>query len=323
MDQARNASGGTQGSAPRAVVLLAACNGAEYLVQQVDSILQQRGVQVSIVCSVDFSMDATLELLTAYARRDSRVAILPVHERFGAAAPNFFRLMGDSDLTQVDIVAYSDQDDIWLPEKLLRAWQCMQVSGAAGYSSNCMAFWADGRATLLDKAQPQRKWDHFFEAAGPGCTYVISATLASALQQRIRTCNVQLAGVDYHDWLTYAFARHNGYIWHIDKQAHIHYRQHAANQLGANVGWRSFRRRVLALHHGYGHDQAIKVARAIGAQNHPVVQRGLLGGRWGYLWLALQARGCRRRLGDQWLFVVANIWMAMRNPRSGKTPCHD
>ena len=303
-----------QEASPRALVLLAACNGATYLKQQVDSILDQRDVQVSVLCSVDISTDTTLALLAAYARDDRRITVLPMVDRFGAAAPNFFRLLRDADLTEADVVAYSDQDDVWLPRKLARAWECMQANDCAAYSSNCVAFWPDGRTALLDKAQDQRAWDYFFEAAGPGCTYVLSVGLAKALQSRIRSCADLLNGIDYHDWLTYAFARHNQYAWYIDRQAFIHYRQHGANQLGANVGWGSFKRRMHVTLDGYGHDQALKIARAIGAEQHSLVRHGLARGRWGYFWLAMRARWCRRRARDQWLFFAVNIWMGIRNP---------
>jgi rhamnosyltransferase len=88
---------------------------------------------------------------------------------------------------------------------------------ADGYSSNVTAFWSDGRPDMLiSKADPQRCWDHFFESAGPGCTYVLRTNMAIALQDCLRARPAEAARVYSHDWLIYAYARANGYRWHID-----------------------------------------------------------------------------------------------------------
>jgi rhamnosyltransferase len=94
----------------------------------------------------------------------------------------------------------------------------------------------------------------------------------------------------------------------------MQYRQHANNQIGVNSGWRSFWLRAKKILSGYGFEQSVLIADVIGATPLPVVQRGLQGGRVGYLWLALQSKCCRRKRTDQVLFFISCVLLAMTNP---------
>lgn len=299
---------------PKIVVLLAAYNGLAYIEGQIDSILRQVGVDVTIFLSVDQSSDGSHAWCLALAESHLNVQVLPYGERFGGAGPNFYRLLRDVDLSGFDYLSFSDQDDIWHPEKLWRAHCLMTAQNAAGYSSNFTAFWPSGQSRLVNKAWPQRDWDFLFESAGPGCTYVLHSTLAIPLQQFVRGADKSTLRVDYHDWLTYAFARSHNFPWVIDSWSSMQYRQHAHNQIGVNAGWRSFWLRVRKILTGYGFEQSLLIADLIQASSLPVVQRGLRGGRLGYLWLALQARQCRRKRIDQLWFFISCVLIAMFKP---------
>jgi len=48
------------------LVLLAAYNGEQYIAEQLNSILAQKGVKLSIIISVDKSTDATLMIAQEY-----------------------------------------------------------------------------------------------------------------------------------------------------------------------------------------------------------------------------------------------------------------
>ena len=171
---------------PRVLVLLAAFNGMEYLPAQMASILGQQAVAVQVVLSIDRSSDGTEAWVAQLAQQDARVSVLPGGQVFGGAAPNFFRLLSDVDMAGYDYVALADQDDLWHPDKLGRAYQQLQHTGAAGYSGNVIAFWPGGQERLIDKSQPQQPWDFLFEGPGPGCTFVLTQPLALALQAWVR-----------------------------------------------------------------------------------------------------------------------------------------
>lgn len=103
-------------------VCMATYNGAVYIEEQINSILSQLGLDDELVISDDGSTDDTLLILNRMA--DSRIKI-------------FFNL-GCSDYTsnfesalvnaRGDFIFLSDQDDIWLPNKVPVLMAALQVN---------------------------------------------------------------------------------------------------------------------------------------------------------------------------------------------------
>lgn len=155
------------GERARFLVCLAAYNGMDYISDQINSILLQADVEVKIFISIDQSTDGTEVFLENWALYEPRLKILPIGQRLGGAAQNFYRLLRDIDLKDFDYLSFSDQDDIWLKSKLYRAHKMLIGLEADGYSSNVTAFWADGRKALIKKSHPQVQWDFLFEGGGP------------------------------------------------------------------------------------------------------------------------------------------------------------
>jgi rhamnosyltransferase len=290
---------------PSVAVVLAAFNGMGFLSQQLESIFMQEDVDVTIFVSVDVSMDGTEEWIDSFQKHEPRLVTLPFGKRFGGAACNFFRLLRDVEFSGFDYVCFADQDDIWLPNKLLRAHEILSSTGADAYSSNVTAFWPDGRKALIEKSQPQVQWDFLFEAAGPGCTYVLRRELACAVQEVVRNRWDEVQEVGLHDWFAYAFARANGYRWIIDDVPGMLYRQHENNQVGVNAGWRAFIHRADKVLSGWGLSQSALIARLVGLSDDPFVARWSDCSRLGLLYLALHAGQCRRRLRDKFVFGLS------------------
>lgn len=292
------------------VVLLAAYNGANTISQQLDTILQQINVNVHIICSVDFSSDDSFNICLTYAERYQNISVLPYGERFGGAGKNFYRLIHDTKLDSYDFIAFSDQDDIWPENKLSKAIESLQLFDC--YSSNVTAFWEDGHEALIDKAQPQLQWDFLFEAAGPGCTYVLKRDVAIKFKELLLEKYQQVGNdIVLHDWLIYAFARSRNYSWFIDSEPMMRYRQHANNQVGTNdnffAAWKRFK---LIKAKWYSH-QVMKIADVIGLQNIDIYKSGLNGGYKGNIFLLLRVCQLRRRLRDRFalsLVLVLNFF---------------
>ncbi len=292
-------------------VCLAAFNGMQFLQQQVDSIFEQVHVDVTLYVSVDRSTDGTEQWFRDLQSHDKRVTLLPYGAQFGGAASNFFRLLRDVDFSGFDCVAFADQDDIWLPEKLSRAAQCMQTTHADGYSSDIIAFWSSGRNRYIKKSFPQRRWDYLFESAGPGCTFVMNGRLTMDLQHFLQTHLEQMRDVGLHDWFTYAYARAHGYVWHIDEYAGLMYRQHDGNQVGVNSGVAAFLWRVGRVLNGWGLNQARMIADLVAVGGQTFVRRWHGGGRRSMLALAWQASQCRRKPVDRIWFAASCIALAV------------
>jgi rhamnosyltransferase len=289
---------------PSIVVLLAAHNGTKWLNEQLQTILMQRGVDLTVYVSVDQSTDNTLQWCQDFAKSDERVAVFQTSDRFGGAAKNFFHLIREVDFSTYDYIAFADQDDVWLPNKLSRACEVLSKTHADAYSSNVMAFWADGRESLIIKSQSQVKWDFLFEAAGPGCTYVFTRALAISFKAKLNERWSLAQSIELHDWLLYAFARANQFKWVIDDCANMRYRQHEKNQVGVNQGWQAKKQRLSKLFSGWLFEQSALIADFVGLSAHPFVRPWLAGNRTGFGFLAVNFYKCRRRMSEKTVFLV-------------------
>lgn len=289
----------TDSLSPRVLVLMATFNGAEWLRPQVDSILEQEGVRVRLRVSDDGSTDDTLSQLQDLQRQHVAIEVLTGHDQRLGACGNFLRLLRESSFDDIDYVAFADQDDVWLPWKLLRGTAQLRSTGAAAYSSDAIAFWPDGRRRPLGKASPQRAMDYLFEPAGPGCTYLLCKELAIEIQQELRRDPDTFAGVWYHDWLIYAYARARGQAWTIDQEAGVLYRQHGRNELGANFGVKGIFRRWGRLTSGWFRGQVLLIAAKLPPHDSGVVDRLHRFSLRDRLWLAARACQLRRRPRDQ------------------------
>jgi len=305
----------SRGGLPKCAVLLAVYNGMHYLREQVETILNQQDVSVTLFVSVDLSTDGSLDWFFDLSELDTRVIVLPYGEKFGGAARNFFRLIRDVDFKSFDYVAFADQDDHWYLDKLSRAIHIMSTSGYDAYSGNVIAFWADGKRLLINKAQPQRRWDYIFEAAGPGCTYVMSVNLINAIKTHMMKVWDLLQEVSLHDWFCYAFARANGFKWYIDDQPSMLYRQHANNQVGVNLGLKAYANRFKKIKNGWWLTQALLIAELVGVSQSRFIQSWLRLRRSDLFRLSLQAFQCRRRLQEQIFFFFVCLLLCFTGIR--------
>lgn len=291
------------GVLPKVAVCMAAYNGMRWIAEQVDSILGQRGVSITLFVSVDLSTDGTYEYLFERALADERIRLLEYGERFGGAGRNFYRLIRDVPIVDFQYFSFSDQDDVWDCDKILSAVQLLQ-SGNDGYSCNVEAFWPDGRVLLVRKAQPETQWDYLFEAAGPGCTYVFSRELWTALQRSVVENWSAIQCIVLHDWFCYAFARSKGFVWYIEDKSHMRYRQHGGNQVGMNHGFSAFVRRFRMFVDSHWLSQSKLIYEVVGAKNVPFYAPKVVPGRRELMCIVLHFYSCRRRLRDKFIFLI-------------------
>ena len=295
-------------------VLLAAYNGREWIEEQINSILNQKNVNVTIYVSVDFSSDGTHEFLKEQALIYKNIIVLPYGGSFGGAAPNFFRLLTEVDFSNFDYISLADQDDIWSFEKLDIACNTLLTVGYDAYSSNVTAFWNDGTEKLIEKAQAQVKYDYLFESAGPGCTFVFSSELAMDIQGKLIEIGGRSKDIFLHDWFAYSFARTNNFKWFIDSNSSMEYRQHSANQVGANVGLKSIYVRAKLMLGGDGFKKVISQAEILKQENLKPIRLLLNNNRFSFLRLAFFSFKCRRKALDKILFLILCIIMAIKGP---------
>jgi|SRR5579862_376660 len=94
---------------------MATYNGARYLDPQLASIAGQTRLPDELVVCDDQSSDESVEIVERFAERAPfEVRVVRNPERLGFAQ-NFLHA---ARLSRGDIIAWSDQDDVWMPEKL-------------------------------------------------------------------------------------------------------------------------------------------------------------------------------------------------------------
>ena len=115
-------------------ILLATYNGEKYIKEQINSILAQKDVFVDIVVSDDNSKDKTVEIInTDYPDINSNRNTPGT----GSAAKNFLKMVSNLNFEEdFEYIAFSDQDDIWLPEKMSSALKLLKKNDADLYCSN-------------------------------------------------------------------------------------------------------------------------------------------------------------------------------------------
>ncbi|WP_131782178.1 glycosyltransferase [Legionella gresilensis] len=293
-------------------VLMAVYNGIKYLPKQIETILLQKDVRITLFISVDVSEDGSERWVDDLSSSDPRVIILPHGQKFGCAAKNFFRLIQDVDFSQFDYIAFADQDDEWYLDKLSRAATLLGTSSFKVYSSNVIAFWPNGKKKLVNKAQPQKKWDFIFESAGPGCTYVMTQQFALAFKKHLLNIDDLSQQISFHDWYCYAFARAHHFKWFIDARPSMLYRQHVNNEMGVNAGLKAYYYRYKQIKNGWWLMQARTIANLVGLSESNFIKSWANRGRKGLIILALYAFQCRRKNLDKITFTLICLLLAFK-----------
>lgn len=109
---------------PKVAVLLSCYNGEKYLLKQLQSIADQTYRNIEILAHDDGSTDGTKEILHSFP--DSRLRIVGEGMHYGYPQC-FYSLLAEH--TDAAYFAFSDQDDLWMPEKIARAVEMLQAHG--------------------------------------------------------------------------------------------------------------------------------------------------------------------------------------------------
>ena len=217
-------------------ILMATYNGGKFLAEQIDSLLRQRHSAIRILISDDGSSDNTLEVIRAFAARDSRVRLVNTVRQGGVVA-NFSKVLSASD---ADYMMFCDQDDVWLDDKvgsmltalLARESEMGGATPLLGFSDltvvhsdlqvDCASFYSSVGLNPHNNADPRYL---MWSSTVYGCTTVFNRALAELGKS-------MPAGLPMHDQWLALLAASAGEVFYVARQT-ILYRQHAANVVGA------------------------------------------------------------------------------------------
>ena len=280
---------------PKVLVLLATCNGEKYLRQQLDSIYAQEDVEVSIFATDDGSTDSTIAILEEYKKNHSLT--IHHHGEPHEFTYNFIDAIFANKNTSFDYYAFSDQDDVWMKEKLSSAIEMLKKNSKSVYSSNLTIVNEnlDGETLMNDDSiQRCNKYNAVFENVATGCTIVFSKAFLDLLV-RYYPKNIYL-----HDYWVYLLAIYtDNYVY--DSRSFIKYRQHGCNQIGdsSKKGVKTYYKRFKA---SKGHQRALceqlleGYRDIIGEENASIVE--VMAGykkKFSYRWKLMFSRNYKKR----------------------------
>jgi len=251
---------------PKIAVLLATFNGAKWVCQQINSILSQVNVELTIFIADDASTDKTVDLIKESYPGNPKIIVTPLLVKVGSASRNFQRLLCYSTYEEFDFISFADQDDIWDDNKLECAIECLVKNHAAGYSCAVKAFGNNESIQILRQSKKITEVDYFFEGAGQGCTFVFRRELLLLVRKTILTNQHLCHQIHYHDWLLYAIARSNNHTWFFDQKPHILYRQHAANDTGSKKSIAGIKLRLNKLRSGWYFNQVWLISNLLNCE---------------------------------------------------------
>ena len=217
----------------RVVVLMSTWQGERFVEEQLRSILGQLPAGGRVIVRDDGSTDNTVARIEGLG--DERIAVTR-GDNLGFVR-SFFALI-EAAPADADLVMLSDQDDVWLPNKIERAAAHLAPmhDRPALYCSRLQLVDESLRPVGLSPAwrRPPSFRNALTENIVTGCTCAINP-LALALARRYGDPSL----VYFHDWWLYLVISAFGDVI-VDPEPTILYRQHAANAIGMGSGLRRY-----------------------------------------------------------------------------------
>lgn len=217
----------------KVAVLLSTYNGARFLVEQLESLLAQTHRDWIIYASDDGSSDSTLAILRTYQERLGKERFFVLSGPRQGFAKNFMSLV-KSPLVMADYIAFCDQDDVWLPNKLERSLGFVKAVPAEVPALYC------SRTHLIDESGGSIGFSPLFSKP-PSFANALVQSIAGANTMLLNRAALELlrrtddnAVIISHDWWTYILV--SGYAGKIfyDPEPSMLYRQHGSNLSGSN-----------------------------------------------------------------------------------------
>lgn len=214
-------------------ILVATYNGEKYVKEQLDSIINQTYKDINIIISDDGSKDSTLSILKEYQEKYPNITVY-THEKNLGYKKNFEFL-----LTKVESDYYmlSDQDDVWLEEKVEKCFNKLKQDNAD--LVYCDLLVVDDNLNLMKKSY----WDVigkrkkiklndirtlYLDNCVTGCTILSKKSFIKDIVPIPQESVYML-----HDYWIALIVALKGKITYLDEKC-IKYRQHVNNQIGSS-----------------------------------------------------------------------------------------
>lgn len=227
---------------PTVGILLCTYNGETYLKGQIESFIAQSHEHWQLFVSDDGSTDSTGRILLEYKALLGEDMFIFNGPKKGFAQ-NFMSLIRNKSI-HCDYYAFSDQDDIWLPDKLERSLAALANNDQSTPSLYCSRTQhIDSEGNLTGVSPSFMKPPSFSNALVQSLAGANTMLINESARKLLARTDLQ-ATVIAHDWLAYIIVSGCGGFIIFDQEPTLLYRQHGANIIGANTGIQNRIRRV-------------------------------------------------------------------------------
>lgn len=221
------------------LVLMSTYNGEKYIDEQMQSLLEQKEIALHLLIRDDGSKDSTVERLRHWeSQYPNRITTIP-SPNIGVVR-SFFELIEQCP-DQYDYYAFCDQDDVWLPTKLISAIHKLNVhSERSSESADKRPLMYCSTTQMTDESlSPTKLWppmpekrlspyNALIENVCVGCTMMMNREAMLLVKQQMPK---HVDKVIMHDWWVYLSVSCFGEVV-FDEKPYILYRQHQHNALG-------------------------------------------------------------------------------------------
>ena len=221
-------------------ILMSTYNGQEFLADQIRSIQEQTYTDWTLLIRDDGSKDRTREIIAKFVQEDSRIYFINPESRENLGVIGSFHALVQ--YKTADMYFFSDQDDVWLPEKLeltLRKAQEYPVEQPLMVYTDLTV--VDQDLNVMTESMVRSQSHHANTKLVQELTENTVTGGTSMINHALAQLWTVTDGILMHDWYLALLASSLGSLVYIDQPTEL-YRQHAENVLGARTLSKRFKK---------------------------------------------------------------------------------
>jgi len=206
-------------------ILLSAFNGEKYIEEQIKSILAQKDVKIHLIIRDDGSTDNTVKIIKSIQKENGNRIDLIEGENVGC--PKSFYLLLCARDKNSDYYAFSDQDDVWMSEKLIAAIKKLECENEKWLYSSALILTDKNLKRISFRNQKnvrQTLKSFFIRTRLAGCTMVFKPELAE-IAGNVQVSKVENVSLPDHDAFLCMISLASGKKIIIDDHAYILHRR--------------------------------------------------------------------------------------------------
>ena len=221
-------------------ILMSTYNGQQFLAEQIRSIQEQSYSDWTLFIRDDGSSDNTKEILKDFEHQDSRIHLIDSDKSDNLGVIKSFHKLVNHD--RADYYFFSDQDDVWLPNKLE-----LSLKEAQNYLADLPLM------VYMDLKVVNQDLEIMTESMVKSQSHHANTELVQELTENTVTGGVAMINhalaemwqetddILMHDWYLALLASAFGNLVFIDQPGEL-YRQHSDNVLGARTLSKRFKK---------------------------------------------------------------------------------